>query len=212
MKPLKTLADHWDENARSGDTFHAKTDASLRAQLMRFEDFLTIHKKDLKGRSVLDVGCGTGGFYERLKKKRISCDYLGVDISPEMIRICRDRFPAGKFELTDILKWKSEPKFDYSTAFAINTVVIPGGWDLFKSITQKQFELCRVATHFTCLTDRYPKGFASHIQPWPAERVLEMALKITPFVTLQHHYLPNDFSVTLYRDLLIDRCPQLVKP
>lgn len=63
--------------------------------------------------------------------------------------------------------------------------------------------MCRVAAHVSLLTDRYT-GFASHIQPWRVEEILTLALDITPFVALRHDYLPNDFSVTLYRQPLID--------
>jgi SAM-dependent methyltransferase len=42
---------------------------------------------------VLDIGCGTGFLFRQLEACRISCDYVGVDISPQML----DHFrPPGK--------------------------------------------------------------------------------------------------------------------
>ncbi len=35
-------------------------------------------------------------------------------------------------------------------------------------------------------------------------QVLALALEVTPWVVLRHDYLPNDLSVTLYREPLID--------
>jgi hypothetical protein len=68
---------------------------------------------------------------------------------------------------------------------------------------QRQYELCVIAVHVSILSNRYRK-FGPTIQAWSAEKVLRMALEITPYVLLRHDYLPNDFSVTLYRKPLID--------
>ena len=40
--------------------------------------------------------------------------------------------------------------------------------------------------------------------------MLTLALSITPYVRLEHDVLPNDFSITLYREPLIDRADDLV--
>jgi len=86
---------------------------------------------------------------------------------------------------------------------------MPGGRELLRRVTRRQFELCRRAAHVDLLTDRYP-GFDPHIQSWRVEEVLTLALSITPYVALRHDYLPNAFSVTLYREPLIDSCPGLL--
>lgn len=53
------------------------------------------------GKSLLDVGCGTGRFYEWKQKHSdiISGDYVGVDVDPEVIKKA-------------ILKYKSLPDFN----------------------------------------------------------------------------------------------------
>lgn len=53
--------------------------------------------------NALEIGCGTGAFARRLAEgsKRV----LALDLSPEMIRIARERsaqFPNSEFELADI--------------------------------------------------------------------------------------------------------------
>ncbi|MFJ3583277.1 class I SAM-dependent methyltransferase [Streptomyces sp. NPDC090127] len=60
---------------------------------------------DVRGRSVLDLACGTG-FYSREVKRRGAADVLGVDISGEMIAAARDierRDPLGaRYEVGDV--------------------------------------------------------------------------------------------------------------
>jgi SAM-dependent methyltransferase len=49
---------------------------------------------DLRGRRVLDVACGTGMLAAALAE-RYGCKVWGVDASPEMIEVARERVPAG---------------------------------------------------------------------------------------------------------------------
>lgn len=54
--------------------------------------------------NVLEVGCGTGGFARRLAER--SEHVLALDLSPEMIRIARERsaqFPNIEFQLANVL-------------------------------------------------------------------------------------------------------------
>ena len=52
---------------------------------------------------VLEIGCGTGAFARRLAER--SEHVLAIDLSPEMIRLARERsaqFPNIEFELADV--------------------------------------------------------------------------------------------------------------
>jgi SAM-dependent methyltransferase len=198
---------YWDDRAKGQADNCAAVEQSRRTQRTRFEAFVLYH--DLAGKSLLDVGCGVGDLYAHLQTRGIHCDYTGFDISPEMVRRCRERFPGVRFESGNILEGNPDAQFDYTVAIGIHAIKIDGGGQLLERITRRQFELCRVATHVTSLTDRY-SGFAPHIQAWRAEEILTMALDITPYVILRHDYLPNDFSITLYREPLIDTRRDLI--
>jgi len=203
---LAAVRQYWDKKAVIGTTDCERVESGQRAQKMRFELFLL--QNDPRGKSILDVGCGTGDFFAHLRKRKIDCRYTGFDISQEMIRRCRQRFKSGAFKLCDILELPKRHAFDYTVAFAIHNIKCQGAKKVLARTMRHQFELCRIGAHISILTDRY-KQFASHIQAWRAEEVLTMALRITPYVVLRHDYLPNDFSVTLYREPLIDTCKTL---
>src|SRR5688572_9869476 len=67
-----------------------------------YHDFLLRHLP-ANCRDVLEIGCGTGTFARRLAER---CEHvLALDLSPEMIRIARDRsaqFPNIDFQLADV--------------------------------------------------------------------------------------------------------------
>ena len=60
---------------------------------------LDAHADDLHGKSILDLGMGTGRTTEYLL--RLSRDYVGVDYSPAMSEYCRSRFPGVDFRCGD---------------------------------------------------------------------------------------------------------------
>lgn len=192
---------YWEKKAANETADFARIESGPRGQRMRFENFALHH--DLEDASILDIGCGVGDFHEHLRRRSFRGRYLGIDLADGMIARCRERFPEACFERRDLLSWQTDERWDYTVALAIHNIRMPGGWELLESVTRRQFELCCRAAHVDLLTDRYA-GFDPHIQSWNAEKVLGLALSITPYVVLRHDYLPNDFSVTLYREPLID--------
>lgn len=67
------------------------------------------------GRSVIEIGCGTGQLAQELSENGIT-DYLGVDIAPEMISIARQKFKnkGFKFIATDFLDLVCTTRYDYA--------------------------------------------------------------------------------------------------
>jgi len=204
---LSGIKEYWDKRAKCGKNDNDRVEQNRRPQLMRYETFL--HGHDLTGKSILDIGCGTGELLAHLYRRGIRCRYKGVDLSGEMIQLCRQKFPESEFEETDVLVDDLSEQFDYTISVGIHNVKFSGNREILEKMTRRQFELCRVAAHVSILTNRYD-GFADHIQAWCAEDVLKLALSITPYAVLRHDYLPNDFSVTLYREPLIDTCKDLL--
>ena len=206
---LAIVKSFWDRKASEEVDDSIKIDASPRAQAMRFESFLLNH--DLSKATVLDVGCGIGDFWGHMQLRGGAAGYLGIDLASGMIERARNKYPEATFACLDFLEEQVEPH-DYTVSFGIHSNVrVENGWELMGSVTTRQFELCRRAAHISLLTDRY-QGFEASRQAWRAEEVLSFALTLTPYVVLRHDYLPNDFSVTLYREPLIDTCQGLFLP
>lgn len=193
---LERLRTYWDGRARSAlDDLEKLEWSHRRTQLLRFEAFLLHH--DLAGSSVLDVGCGLADLYAHLRRREIPVDYTGYDLSPEMIRHCRARYPGLRFEAGDFLTFEPTGRFDFTVAFGIHNIRVPGVRHILERVTRRQFELSTIAAHVSVLSDR--DTYATHIQAWRAEEILGLALAITPYVALRHDYLRGDIGVTLYR-------------
>lgn len=61
--------------------------------------------------NVLDVGCGIGAYYDLLKKK--AKNYVGIDITENMVKLARKRHPEGDFRVGGVLNLPSpDESFD----------------------------------------------------------------------------------------------------
>lgn len=68
---------------------------------------------DVAGKAVLDAGCGPGLYAEELAARGASV--VGIDNSPAMVDLARDRVPAGTFRVHDLdapLDWVADGAFD----------------------------------------------------------------------------------------------------
>lgn len=74
---------------------------------------------DLRGKSVLDLGCGEG-YYTRLIKERGAGAVVGIDISPKMLDIANEqekKNPLGiRYECYDAVELPKIKEFDIVTA------------------------------------------------------------------------------------------------
>ncbi len=95
--------EYYDSVAARRDTWKAKNRYFYR-ELERFYRF-----QIPEGSSVLEVGCGTGDLLAAVKPSR----GLGVDISPEMVRIASAKYPDLEFRVMDACSEAFDEKFDY---------------------------------------------------------------------------------------------------
>src|SRR5579871_1221176 len=61
------------------------------------------------GLRVLEIGCGIGDLLASVKPAR----GVGVDFSPEMIKLARERHPELDFQVADAAEFTAGEKFDY---------------------------------------------------------------------------------------------------
>ena len=69
---------------------------------------------DLSGKTILDVGCGTGDLIPFLVKQNIvPAGYLGMDLMPEFIQVAKKRYPKISFICQDFFQTKIKTNFDF---------------------------------------------------------------------------------------------------
>ena len=177
-----------------GPTFRAVDWGSSQAQAQRFRVLLDVG--DCRHASILDVGCGVGHLVEQLAAPRFPGRYLGIDVLAEMVACARERYPEWQFEEGDILSAAPQWTSDY---------VVGGGMftfsdrDLMEATVTAMFAACTKAVAFNALS-----AWADRQEPdeFHADPLATVAFcrTLTPWVTLRHDYMPQDFTIYLYRN------------
>ena len=111
---------------KTTEAIRADFDRIARAATALRSDKLGPHEAALLdrlpgGARALDAGCGTGAVARRLATTYAQVD--AVDLSPEMIRVARERSAAQTniaFHLADLSDWLTgEPRYDCITSMAV---------------------------------------------------------------------------------------------
>lgn len=183
---------------KHGDDAKALDWGSRASQEVRFSVLTQIG--NLNGFSVLDVGCGLADLYAFMEHRGINIDYMGCDITPQMIERARKRFPELRLEVLDILA-EPEPteRFDFVLASGIFYLRWENPLAYLEAMVSRMFKLCRRGMAFNTLSTEAPQREPAEFHAEPIQ-VLEACMGITRNVVLRHDYLPNDFTVYLYRD------------
>jgi SAM-dependent methyltransferase len=87
-------------------------------KIMQFQ--LTKFGSMLKGKKVLDAGCGVGRDVEYLMEDGF--EVIGVDISKNMVAEAKKNVPKGKFEVMDFRKMKFKAK-SFDGIWAVSSLI-----------------------------------------------------------------------------------------
>ena len=98
------IVDLYERHAHAYDRDHGKS-LQERAWLDRFLTWVT------PGGTVLDIGCGSGEPIARYLME-LGFEVTGVDSSPSMIELCRERFPSSEWLLADMRQLELPRRFD----------------------------------------------------------------------------------------------------
>lgn len=168
-------------------------------QILHYQCLLDIG--DIKGKKILDFGCGKGDFYEFLKNKGIEVNYTGYDINEKLITVASNKYPECKFDVFDIDKEDLPEDFDYIFLCGVFNLRVEGIEQTIKDILVKLFRHCRVALAYNGISAHNPKkDFELHYS-YP-EDLLQFALKkLSPYVSIRHDRMSYDFAMFIYKHL-----------
>lgn len=157
---------------------------------------------DFTGASVLDVGCGFGSFYQYLTENKLAIKaYTGLDVSPQMIKEAQLKSPEAAFICGDVFTTEFKEKFDYVVACGVFNNRMPQQEVYLQQVLTKMFALTKKGLAVSMLSSLTPEKlkFKDTLYYYEAPRVLAACFRITRYVELRHNYLPNDFTIYLYR-------------
>ena len=204
MQPeMETVRFYESHVRRFGYGFRALGFGRRASQNRRFAAAAAIG--ELHGKRVLDMGCGFGDFLAWLHERGVRPQYTGVDICAPMVERCQQRFAGredARFAIGDALSWSpgepAEGYFDYVIASGIFGYASPDAQKRVKPTLKRLFEMSRTGLSVNFLSWNANTRSPSRLYLRPAD-VLDYALTLTPAVRLDHSYMPNDFTLSLYR-------------
>jgi ubiquinone/menaquinone biosynthesis C-methylase UbiE len=181
-----------------GNDLRAVDWGSRKSQTRRFEILATVG--NLTGASILDVGCGLGDLYPWLKRRVRPLRYVGIDVTPEMIRLAQSRFPNTDFRVGDAaaLLRAGRTRFDYVLASGIFSKQRERPLQAMKNTIRSMYRLARKGIAFNSLSAMATGKERGEFHADPAA-TLAFCQTLTPWVALRHDYHPRDFTVFLYK-------------
>ncbi len=198
LQPEETARWYADKVRRFGFDHRGLGFRNRSSQEKRFDALVELG--DFHGRRVLDVGCGFGDLLAYLVERDIHPIYTGLDVCEPMIERCQERFPAGagRFVVADALDYEPDEGYDYVVASGLFGLDSAGARERIRPTLERMFAWSRIGMAANFLSAGYDRQVEGRIYVEPA-KALEAALALTPAVRLDHNYLPNDFTVHLYR-------------
>lgn len=115
---------HWEE---LGEKYDFAWQAPAKKMLSDKEiSFINYYLAKVSGKKILDIGIGTGRILSKLiKNSPKESEIYGLDISPQMVRICKERFKKIKkireIKVCDLSKQNLcyKDNFDFITAIRV---------------------------------------------------------------------------------------------
>ena len=156
---------------------------------------------DLRGKTILDIGCGLAHYYEFLRTLDIPFQYVGYDIVPAFIESNRQRYPDVHFELRDVTRDGIAHAADFVVLCEVfnNRFTDDSNMDVARQVLRASFAAAREAVSMDMLSTYvdYQTPNAFHFSP---EEMFAFAKTLTPFVRLRHDYLPFHFTLFLFKE------------
>jgi ubiquinone/menaquinone biosynthesis C-methylase UbiE len=168
-----------------------------KAQNLRFQ--VLYDHTELKGKSLLDVGCGLGNLLGYLMEKGVNLRYTGVDILDNMVKEAKGRYPDAEFIHGDIFTDElfKPGSFDCVFSSGIFNLNLGNNIEFFPIALEKMFSLSRETVVINLLHkhsgDIDELYFYYH--PDEVQNIIRSLIKTPVDIKIVEEYLPNDFTV-----------------
>ena len=172
-----------------------------KSQIIRFQTATKYTEFD--NRTILDIGCGLGDFYEYLDEHNEIQSYKGIDINDKLLSMCIKKYPECGFENRNILLNNfNDKRFDIVTLFGLLNFKIENNIEYTKQMINEAWKITNknliVDFLSSNLTKDYPKeDFVYYHNP---KDVLDISFELTDDLILLHNYRPipqKEFMIIL---------------
>jgi trans-aconitate methyltransferase len=171
---------------------------TAESQKVRFKALARV--APLNGSKILDVGCGLGAFWGYLQKRKISVQYTGIDLFPNMIQEARELYPDVRFEVRHILARPYSPKsFDYSFLSGVFNVKVRDNWTYMRAMLKQVFRQTDKAVALNALNAESGIRESNRFMVTPEEMAALGRAMGAKRTRLLKNYHPKDLTLFLYR-------------
>lgn len=193
----RKIADHYVPRINGNDPGYQVLDwESAEAHMERFQ--VLIDTIELKGSSLLDIGCGVGDLFGFLEEHQIGVDYTGLDILPEMTEEAHRRHPAGRFVSGNLFDAEHplypENSFDVLYSSGIFNLNLGNNQDFLRGSLPFLFKTAKTWVVFNLLDTDHPVQSDRYVR-FAAEEVISWIRPYASEVKAVHDYVPHDFTL-----------------
>jgi SAM-dependent methyltransferase len=154
--------------------------------------------------SLLDVGCGFGGFHSYLARTGREVVYTGIDLVPAMIAHAGRTFADATWIVGDIFEFDPTHRFDYVVCNGILTQKLAATiteMDAFaEGLILKLFALCSRGVAFNVMSTKVSYMSDNLYYKSPVELLAWCLADVTPRVRIDHLYPPlHEYTMYLGR-------------
>ena len=202
MKPIRQIRAHYEDRiSRRRENFDVLDWGSAASQLARFDVFIS--NVDLPGKTLLDIGCGLGDLWARIKERNIPVSYTGVDILEKMVRAASSRHDDAEFICVDLFADQGdqsqaerfgENSFDVVFCSGAFNLDLGNNRRFLPIAVARMFQLAGQCVAFNLLHERAKTPEEGYFYSKPAD-VLKIVRPYGWTVRILDDYLPNDFTV-----------------
>ena len=163
-----------------------------RPMIMRYQELVNVATLD--GTTVLDIGCGIGGFYEYMVKdcgiKNLS--YKGIDLVEGMIKLASQKYPEASFQTRNIFENPLVELYDYVFLCGVFNIAVADSEEFMKKMLKEAFSYCQKGLAFNFIS--------SYVNFQNEEDIFTFCIEnLSRKVKIFHHYEKCDVSVFVYK-------------
>lgn len=211
LPQLSMLAEHYNLLAKEhGYSHHAVQQSSLDSQTKRFSILLEGFS-DFKNKKILDFGCGAGHLFALLRAQGFTGEYVGYDLSRNLLEIARNTHPEARFELRNIFENPPSESFDIVLISGVFNNDMGSNIVFMQDALQTLFSLCQDGLAFNCLSTYVDYKAEGLFYFDPCQVFSFCKQQLTPSITLRHDYeikagvVPFEFSCFLRKSVHLPR-------
>jgi ubiquinone/menaquinone biosynthesis C-methylase UbiE len=145
----------------------------------------------LSNDTILDVGCGHGDFFEFLNNYQF---YTGIDISSEMIKKAKAKYPSGNFILTDVDKYAVQHDwvialgtFNLDVSTRYSNLHDISQWNYLETCLKHMYRICKKGIVITLLESTQKNIKHNGLFYYDINKTINICKKINDEFKIEHN-------------------------